>query len=323
MTHITRHIGILLFDGITALDVVGPMEVFSSVPAHDKVDHPPYTQTTIGLTGLRCRSEAGLVLEASCLAKDMPSLDTLIVPGGSGLRVSEVNKKAADLVSRHAPAIRRIASVCTGIYGLAPTGLLDGRRVTTHWRFAEPLKAAFPQLVLEQNQIYVRDGKYYTSGGVSAGIDLALALVEEDYGRQAALDSARELVVYMRRAGGQDQFSEPLRFQQAARDSLADVVQYILSHLQADLSVSVLAQQVCLSERQFSRKCQQVFAMTPAALVSEIRLDAARQHLLQANTPLASVAASVGYKGTDAFSRAFTRRFGVSPSDYRQRFANT
>lgn len=323
MTYIPRRIGILLFDAVTTLDVTGPMDVFASVSAHDFSDTSPYEIMTIGLTDLRCRTEAGLILEASCLHEDMPALDTLIVPGGSGLRKPEINKLASDLISKHAADIRRIVSVCTGIFAIAPTGLLDGRRVTTHWRFAEQVRAAFPELVLEQDRIYVRDDKFYTSAGVTAGIDLALALVEEDLGIHSALNAARELVVYMRRAGGQDQFSEPLRFQHASRDALANVFQYITAHLKGDLSVSILAQQAFLSERQFSRRCQDVFGMTPASLVTEIRLDAARHYLLQANTTLARIADSVGFSSADVFRRAFVRRFGITPSDYRQRFAST
>jgi transcriptional regulator GlxA family with amidase domain len=248
-------------------------------------------------------------------------IDTLIVPGGMGLRVPSVNARLAKWIRERAPRIRRIASVCTGIYGLAATGLLEGRRVTTHWRFARDVAEKFPRLRMEPNALHIRDGSFYTSAGVTAGIDLALALVEEDYGPEVALRAARELVVYLKRSGGQEQYSEPLRFQVEATDPIAALGVWIRSHLRHDLSVETLARRASLCPRQFSRRFQRAFRQTPAAFVEELRLGEARERLATSTTPIESLAASVGFSNPDSFRRAFERRFGLPPTTYRKRFA--
>ncbi|HEX9109491.1 MAG TPA: helix-turn-helix domain-containing protein, partial [Longimicrobiales bacterium] len=220
-----------------------------------------------------------------------------------------------------APSVRRIASVCTGLYGLAPTGLLDGRRVTTHWSATADIARRYPALEVDGDAIYVKDGRYYTSAGVTAGIDLALALIEEDFGGQVALAVAREMVVYLKRPGGQQQFSEPLRFQMRGGGDFGDLAAWIHAHLSADLSVEALAARACRSVRHFSRTFSQAFGMTPAAFVEELRLGEASRRLSSPRANVATVARSVGYGRSDVFCRAFTRRFGVSPQAYRRRFA--
>jgi transcriptional regulator GlxA family with amidase domain len=223
-------------------------------------------------------------------------------------------------VKRHAHQIRRIASVCTGIYGLAPTGLLDGRRVTTHWRFADDVIARFPALKLDRNALFIRDGAFYTSAGITAGIDLAMALIEEDHGVQIALSVARELVVYLKRPGGQEQYSEPLQFQVQSSDRLADLIPWIRSHLRQDLSVEILAARANLCVRHFSRRFRKVFGLPPAEFVQNVRLDEARQRLSSRNNSVRMIADSVGFTSADSFRRAFERRFGISPTAYRGRF---
>jgi transcriptional regulator GlxA family with amidase domain len=312
----SRRIGILIFDGMTALDVVGPADAFASAGSAA----PAYEVVTIGLTRQRCVAESGLLVQPSHTIDDALALDTLLVPGGSGLRERRVNRRAANWIGERARHVRRIASVCTGIYGIAPTGLLDGRRVTTHWRFAEDVATRFPKLKVCANDLFIKDGAFYTSAGVTAGIDLSLSLIEEDLGSSAALAVARELVVYMRRDGGQAQFSEPLRFQSSAPDRFSNLAAYIAAHLDGDLSVDVLARKMAVSPRQLNRQCNDVLGCSPAELVQRIRLDEAKSRLLRRETTVSVVAESLGIRSADVFRRAFERRFGINPSAYRARF---
>ncbi len=255
---------------------------------------------------------------------DAPPLDTLIIPGGSGLRREQTQSAIAHWLRGHAGGIRRIASVCTGIYGFAASGLLDGRRVTTHWRFARSVARQYPALRVEADAIFIRDGRYYTSAGVTAGVDLALALIEEDFGGRLALEVARDLVVYLKRDGGQEQYSQPLQFQVASSsDRLAELGAWIPAHLRHDLSVEALAARACLSPRQLGRRFTALFGTTPAEFVESARLDGARERLSEGNASVAQIADSVGFASADAFRRAFQRRFGVSPRTYRDRFLLT
>jgi len=317
-----KRIGLLLFDGITALDVAGPMEAFTAarIPSDKGGTTIGYELLTIGLTNKNVVAESGLILKPSTTLAACPRLDTLIIPGGRGLREPRTNKMIAAWIKHRAATTRRIASVCTGIYGLAPTGLLDGTTVTTHWRFADDLARKFPALEVDANALFLSDGHIYTSAGITAGIDLCLALIEEDYGRPAALSVARELVVFMKRPGGQEQYSEPLQFQFESTDSTTEIAVYIRSHLNRDLSVNALASFARLSYRQFSRRFSAAFHCSPAAYVDAVRLDEARTRLCETRCNIEQLAASVGFGSDDAFRRAFERRFGVSPVNYRSRF---
>ena len=317
-----KRIGLLLFDGITALDVAGPMEAFASarVPGDERGANRCYELFTIGLTNKEVVAESGLILKPSNTLAQCPRLDTLIIPGGRGLREGRTNKIIAGWIKSRAATTRRIASVCTGIYGLAPTGLLDGKTVTTHWRYADELARRFPALKVDTNALFLNNGHLYTSAGITAGIDLCLALIEEDYGRPTALMVARELVVFMKRPGGQEQYSEPLRFQFDSTDSTTAVDAHIRSHLKRDLSVNALARVAHLSCRQFSRRFKAAFHSSPAAYVEAVRLDEARTRLCETRCNIDQLAASVGFSSDDVFRRAFERRFGVSPRHYRNRF---
>jgi transcriptional regulator GlxA family with amidase domain len=203
---------------------------------------------------------------------------------------------------------------------LAPTGLLNGRRVTTHWLFCRDLAARFPKIKVDADALYIRQGKFYTAAGVTAGIDLSLALIEEDFGPQVALAVARELVVYLKRPGGQEQYSEPLKFQAQASSRFADLAPWIVAHLEDDLSVERLAEKVSLCPRQFSRRFKDEFRNSPAAFVQRLRLDEARKRLSAAESNVEGVARSVGFQDPDSFRRAFVKRFGVAPSTFRGRF---
>jgi transcriptional regulator GlxA family with amidase domain len=319
-----RRIGFLGYEGIQALDLVGPADAFTSDalrgPQYAVDGEPPYEVVIIGLKSKRFVAGSGVEFRASHVVPSNVRLDTLIIPGGSGLRTTGLADDAAAWIAARAPSIRRIASVCTGIYGLAPTGLLDGRTVTTHWSFAADVQRRFPKLHVDSDALYLKDGKFCTSAGITAGVDMALAMIEDDLGPEAALAVAREMVVYVKRSGGQHQYSEPLRFQVAATDRFADLAAWIPTHLRNDLSVESLAERACLSVRQFTRAFTERFSITPAAFVEETRLTEACRRLALRRTTVESVARSVGYASDDAFRRAFERRFGVLPRDYRSRF---
>src|SRR5271166_4553513 len=311
-----KHIVIVGYDDITSLDLSGPLEAFSSAFIRDATGKPqPCYKVTIAALGAKtfC-SESGLRMTANCFLSSLRHLDTLLIPGGRAMRTTAANLKLANWINHRVNDIRRIASVCTGIFGLAPTGLLNGRRVTTHWRFAAELAARYPELRIDANALYVRDGKFYTSAGVTAGIDLSLSLIEEDFGPQVALAVARELVVYVKRPGGQEQFSEPLKFQVASTSRLADLAAWMVGHLDKDLSVEALAERIHLCPRQFTRRFKDEFNSTPAAFVQRLRLDEARERLAAADYTVENIAASVGFSDPDSFRRAFVQRFGVAPA---------
>jgi transcriptional regulator GlxA family with amidase domain len=323
MSRSIKRIGVLGFNGVNAVDVVGPIEVFASAGRADftrRESKGLYQTYVIGLTDEPFTAESGLRFLPDCRLADAPALDTLIVPGGWGLRDPATSAAVSAWLRIRAPRTRRVASVCTGIYGLAPTGLLDGRRVTTHWRFAQDVAKRFPQLTVDANALFIRDGRYYTSGGITAGIDLALALVEDDLGPHVALTVARELVVYLKRSGGQEQYSEPLRFQVQSADRFSDLIAWVCAHLERDLSVAVLAERARLSPRHFSRRFAETFGCTPAQFVDNVRLSEARERLTAPGRTVDSVAASVGFGSADVFRRRFRRRFGVAPKNYRERF---
>ena len=317
-----RRVAFLGFDGVNALDLTGPSEVFASALVEaGGTFRPGYSVSILGATGPTFRSESGIVFKRHLPLGAPLDIDTLIIPGGQGLRVPSVNARVAKWIRNRAPGIRRIASVCTGIYGLAAAGVLDGRRVTTHWRFVREVALEFPSLKVEPDALYVKDGSFYTSAGVTAGIDLALAMVEEDYGAAVALRAARELVVYLKRSGGQEQYSEPLRFQVESTDPIAALAVWIRSHLRHDLSVEALSLRASLCPRQFSRRFKRAFGQTPAAFVEDLRLGEAQERLATTQTPIDALAASVGFSNPDSFRRAFERRFGLPPTTYRKRFA--
>ncbi len=315
-------VGFIGFDGVTALDLVGPIETFSTAAIRNKDGsrNACYDVGLVGLTSQPFTAESGITFKPRWTLATVPDLDTLIIPGGKGLRLATINAAVSGWITMRHKEIRRIASVCTGIYGLAATGLLDGREVTTHWRFAADVAARFPKLKLEPNALFHKDGPFFTSAGVTAGIDLALAMIEEDFGAHVALSVARELVVYLKRPGGQEQYSEPLQFQTKSAGRFADLVAWMTNSLGQDLSVSALAHRACLSPRHFVRRFKEVFGQPPARFVEAIRLNEARRRLCAADTSIELLAESVGFKSSDAFRRAFERKFQVTPSKYRRGF---
>jgi len=316
-------IGLIGYEQANALDITGPAEAFACALHDDgkgKLERC-YEVVVLGLTRRPFRTESGLTFLPMTTLEAAPKLDTVIIPGGCGLRVPAINRKVAGWIVGRAKTTRRIASVCTGIYGLAATGLLDGRRVTTHWRFAADVGRRFPALKMNPNALFVRDGQFYTSAGVTAGIDLALAMIEEDFGSKVALAAAREMVVYLKRAGGQEQYSEPLQFQMQSSDRFAELVTWMTNNPTAAMSVEDLARRASLSPRQFFRRFKQHFGSSPAVFVETLRLNEARRRLSAGESSIDHVAESVGFNGADSFRRAFTRRFRVTPSKFRRNFA--
>jgi transcriptional regulator GlxA family with amidase domain len=316
-------IGFVGYEQANALDLAGPAEAFASAlrdRGNGKFERC-YEVVIIGLTKRAFTTESGLVFQPATTLGTAPKLDSLIVPGGCGLRRPDVNRKVADWIISRAKTTRRVASVCTGIYGLAATGLLEGREVTTHWRFAADVARRFPGLKMKPNALFVKEGQFYTSAGVTAGIDLALAMIEEDFGSKVALTAAREMVVYLKRSGGQEQYSEPLQFQTQSGDRFSELASWMTNNPTAEMSVEILARRASLSPRQFFRRFKEHFGMPPAAFVETLRLNEARRRLAAGEPSIDSVAESVGFNGADSFRRAFTRRFRVTPSKFRHNFA--
>jgi transcriptional regulator GlxA family with amidase domain len=305
-----------------ALDLVGPMDAFAAVTLADGNGRrrPGYEVLTIGFGSKAVPAESGLLITPQFTTVTAPTLDTLVIPGGSAMREPKTARKVADWINGQSGHTRRITAVCTGVFGLAETGLLNGRRVTTHWRYAQDLTQRYPALVVDAGAIFLKDGPFYTSAGITAGIDLTLALIEEDYGLSMALMIAGELVVYLKRSGGQEQYSEPLQFQTQSTDRLADIAAWIIANLQQDLSVESLAAKAKLGPRHFNRRFQRAFGTTPAAFVETLRMEEARRRLSAKHDTIERVAISVGFRSDDVFRRTFERRFGISPSVYCSRF---
>jgi transcriptional regulator GlxA family with amidase domain len=318
----SRRIGLVGFDGVAALDLVGVMDAFHIASRLGGGDAALYAPIVVGLTDAPFACESGLRLLPDATTQACGALDTLVVPGGSGLRRGGLAQTVGAWVRERERGgqVRRFVSVCTGAYGLAASGLLDGRRATTHWRHAAHAARTFPKVRFEPDAIFIKDGPCYSSAGMTAGIDLALALIEEDHGPALALATARQMVVYMKRAGGQLQYSEPLQAQTRAGDRFADLLARMLGDLSGDWSVEVMASHAGLSPRQFARRFKAAFARSPAAHLEMLRLDEARLRLATGREGMARIAHAVGFNSDDAFRRAFERRFGLTPTAYRSRF---
>jgi transcriptional regulator GlxA family with amidase domain len=315
-----KRIGFIGYDNITALDLIAPLEAFGTANTFVEGRPHAYELIVMSASGKPFRSELGVSICASIAFKDAPPLDTILVPGGAGLRDPNISEPVVSFLKARARSTRRVASVCTGLEALAQAGLMNGRRATTHWRFAASIAKKFPRVLIDSDDIYRQDGKYYSSAGITAGIDLSLSLISDDFGERTAMAVARELVVYLKRSGGQAQFSEPLQFQTQSSDGFSDLAAWILRNLKRDLSVEVLARRANLGARHFSRRFKSVFGLPPAEYVERLRLDEARKLLPTRRQTVDNVAALVGYSSADSFRRAFERRFGVAPSIYEKRF---
>ncbi|MGH8318404.1 MAG: GlxA family transcriptional regulator [Steroidobacteraceae bacterium] len=314
-------VGILAYSDVQGLDVAGPLDVFSTANAR-RTGNPPYRLSIIGLDRNVIHAESGLAIVPACTIDDAPQLDTLIIPGGCGSRLVNSDQRLLAWIRARAATTRRVVSVCTGAYILAATGLLDGRRVTTHWRFASDLAGRYPALRVEPDRIFLREGRFATSGGLSAAMDLALALVEEDLGAPAALAVARELVIYLKRPGNQTQFSAPLAAQMRGAGRLSLLVDWLLEHLGEKLTLERMAAQCAMSVRHFRRQFVEAFGIAPARFVERLRLEQACVLLTQGRDSMGRIARISGFNSADAFGRAFRTRYGVSPGEYRERFGS-
>jgi transcriptional regulator GlxA family with amidase domain len=313
-----RHIVIVAYDDVQALDVIGPAEVFGMAAEHSRAD---YAISIVTPGGTSARTSSGVRLEADGDVDHVRGpIDTLIVAGGSGSRVLEHDDALVARIAMLATRARRVTSVCTGALLLAAAGLLDGRRATTHWIACHELEERYPDVIVERDPIFVRDGNVATSAGVTAGMDLALALVEEDYGAALSLAIARGLVLFMRRPGGQSQFSAQLAAQPAQREPLRELQAWLPDHLDQDLSVAALAARAYMSERNFARAFRRETGMTPAAHVEAARVERARTELEQTALSIETIAARCGFGSVETLRRAFHRRLGIAPADYRKRF---
>jgi transcriptional regulator GlxA family with amidase domain len=308
-----RRVVIAAFPQVQSLDVVGPAEVFSATRSYEVQVVAPDPEPFFMSNGMQ-------VIPAAALDDVRGPIDTLVVAGGAGSRDAASDERVIGWVRAAARRSRRVTSVCTGAFLLAAAGVLDGRRATTHWEWCDTLAGLFPSIEVERDAIYVVDGPVYTSAGVTAGMDLALALVEEDLGPKVARDVAQQLVVFLRRPGGQSQFSSQLAALPAAHEPLRDLQAWIPGNVGADLSVPALAERVAMSPRNFARTFRRETGMTPAAYVESVRVEQARIALESSHAPVETVASECGFGTVETMRRAFHRRLGVGPADYRNRF---
>lgn len=320
-----RRIAMLAYPGVQILDVTGPLEVFARtsrwLAEHGHGAGPAYSVEILGVEAGPFCASSGLRLFAEHGYREVGgSIDTLLVAGGIGAARFQQDPGLLRWLRRQSTRVRRLASVCTGAFFLAEAGLLDGRRATTHWNDCAELAQRFPKIRVEPDTIYVQDGSIYTSAGVTAGMDLALALVEEDHGREVALAVARALVLFLRRPGGQAQFSAQLAVQFAEHEPLRELQAHILEHPKADLTVETLARRVSMSPRNFARVFTRELGVTPARFVTAVRVETARRLLEESSEDLEAICRRSGLGSLESMRRAFLRLVGTPPGQYRERF---
>jgi transcriptional regulator GlxA family with amidase domain len=317
-----RRVVIVAFPGLQPLDAVGPFEVFSgagrAVAGLGRARG--YRVTLASTDGAAVQTGSGLRICSDPLPDVHERIDTLVLPGGEGVEVARSDPALMSWIAAAAPGCRRVATVCTGAFLAAAAGLLDGRRVTTHWASADRLATEFPDLVVDPDPIYIRDGAVWTSAGVTAGIDLALALVEEDHGSEVAQTVARWLVMFLHRPGGQTQFASPVWVPRAERSAVRAVQGLIERTPGDDHRLPVLAAAAAMSVRHFARVFRQEVGETPGRFVERVRLEAARGELETTDATLEAVARRCGFGTAETLRRVFQRRLAVSPDSYRRHF---
>ena len=315
----TREVVFVVFPHIQGLDLIGPAEVFAA--ADQEVGRAAYRARVAASEPGPLRSSSSVTIVADePIAEVRGPLDTIMVVGGSGTREAVADQHLVAHVSRLARDARRVTSVCSGAFVLAQAGLLAGRRATTHWSVCELLATSFPSVRVDPDPIYVRDGNVWTSAGVTAGMDLALALVEEDHGRDVALAIARRMVLFLRRPANQSQFSAPLRTQAAARDGIREAQHRVHEHPEGDCSVPTLAEVAAMSERNFARCFTTEVGVTPARYVERVRIETARRMLEDSDEGVEAIAAASGFGTAETMRRTFLRLLRTNPTEYRRRF---
>ena len=322
-----RVIAMLAIENAQILDVIGPLEVFGSanrwLTANGLAAAPAYRLQILAERAGPVIMNSGLQLVAThALSAKKKPLDSFLVAGGSGVWQARKNRRLIRWIGETARSSQRVASVCSGAFLLAAAGLLNGRAATTHWSDCAQLAREFPGIRVEPDRIFVRDGKFYSSGGVTAGMDLALHLLEQDWGREVAVQVARQLVLFLRRPGGQSQFS-PHLVAEEGRDPIRQAQRHILDHPEADLSVPVLAAIAAMSPRNFARAFVADTGMTPAKFVEQARIDAARLRLEQSAASIDAIARDCGFGAPERMRRAFHRHLSIDPSSYRKTFSST
>lgn len=320
----TRTIAMVGFEGIQMLDVTGPLEVFSRASRllmeSGRAKVQPYRVVFAAREAGPVETSSGLALVAQCALRDLDVVDTALVSGGLGTNSALEDTELLQWIGEHLPRARRYGAVCTGGLLLARAGLLEGRRVTTHWAFLRRLAQLAPLARVEQDAIFVRDGRLWTSAGVTAGMDMALAMVEEDWGRKLALDVAQQLVMHLKRAGGSSQVSASLAAQARAVDGrFRQLATWVGENLAGELSVRSMAAQAGMSARHFARCFSEEIGMTPAKYVERVRFEAAQQLLAQTDATVECVAESCGFGSAETLRRVFLRRTGLGPAAYRLR----
>jgi transcriptional regulator GlxA family with amidase domain len=314
-----RHVVFVVFPDALLLDLSGPLAAFELSCETAGRDLAPYRLTVASAAGGLVRTSSGIEIMTRPI-QEMTDADTLVVVGGPGVHEAAGQPLLVDWLAAHAGSIRRLCSVCTGTFVLAAAGLLGQRRVVTHWSSCKLLQDRYPDVTVSPDAIYEHDGPVWTSAGVTAGIDLALALIEEDRGHAEAIRVAKRLVVFMKRAGGQTQFSVPLVLQEADDGGFETLHSWMQGHLGEDLRVEVLAARVAMSPRTFARLYFARTGRTPAKVVEALRLEAARRALEESRQSIKEIATRNGFLDEERMRRAFRRRLGVSPQDYRGKF---
>ncbi|MEU0275676.1 helix-turn-helix domain-containing protein [Streptomyces sp. NPDC006307] len=329
MSKISHRVVIAVFPDVDLLDVTGPAEVFA-LANRESGGRARYQVRLAGpgRAGEAVATSAGVRLLTDIGFADVgDAVDTLLVPGAVEVRTDgplpRIDRHVVDWIKDTAPHARRIASVCVGAHLLAAAGLLDGKAATTHWSTADRLAADHPRVAVDPDPIFIRSGRVWTGAGISACLDLALALVAEDHGEDLALAVARHLVVYLKRQGGQSQFSVPISRPPASRRDIDELRLYVADHLTEDLSAAALAARMCLSERHFARVFTQETGTTPAAYVEALRVEAARRLLETTDQSLEEIARTTGLRSVETLHRAFRRQIATSPAAYRRRFRTT
>jgi len=322
-----HRVTILTYPDAQTLDVVGPLEVFARssrwLRDNGQSKDDAYQIELIAPVAGPVTMSSGLQMFAERSYQDVDTTDTLIVSGGLGYVESARNSDIIEWLKCIAPRSKRVVSVCTGALILARAGLLEGRAATTHWNYCEELGNNYPGVKVQPDDIFVRHGNVYTSAGVTAGMDLSLALIEEDWGRDAALAVAQELVIFMKRPGGQSQFSNILAAQHCSAERFKDLVVWIQTHPRESMEVERLADKAGMSPRNFARAFTREIGETPAKYVQRTRVEAARRDLEDSRHDMERIASRCGFMSAEVMRRNFVRILGVSPGDYRSRFQST
>jgi transcriptional regulator GlxA family with amidase domain len=316
-----RRILFIVFEDVLLLDFTGPLQVFELACENRPLGVCPYEWDVASIKGGSIRTSAGVTIQTTALSNiDIDTVDTLLIGGGIGVHKAAANPTLVDWIRANAAKVRRVCSVCTGAFVLAEAGLLEGRRAVTHWGSCGLLTERYPQVSVAVDPIFIHDRGIWTSAGASAGIDLALALLEEDEGHREAMRVARRLVVFLKRPGGQAQFSGPLTLQGEDDGTFASLFTWIQDNLTEDLKVEALADRCGMTPRTFARLFREKTGATPARIVERFRVEAARRSLEQTERTMKDVAVRSGFQDEERMRRAFRRQLAVGPRDYRERF---